>query len=82
MAGFFSLKMNEMTPNPPPRHQNQQGRVSAKTTRLLALYEDDLSLRFAERTGESYLGCLKVFCSWLVAKGIELPQVRTDDVEA
>jgi integrase/recombinase XerD len=76
------LLAKAMTSKPRNREQNQRGRVSAKTARLLALYEDDLHLRFAERTGEGYLGCLKVFFAWLASKEIELPQVRTDDVEA
>jgi integrase/recombinase XerD len=71
-----------MTPKPPPRHVNQGGRVSAKTSRLLALYEDDLSLRFAERTGEGYLGHVLAFLAWLHARGLDLVQVRTADLAA
>jgi len=47
--------MKEMTPNPPLRQGSQQGSLSAKTRRVLKLYEDDLRLRYSDRTGPHYL---------------------------
>ena len=71
-----------MTPNPPPRHGNQRGSVSAKTTRLLALYADDLHLRFAERTAEGYLSDVLAFLAWCDGRGLDLVQVKTADIAA
>jgi integrase/recombinase XerD len=48
----------------------------------LALYEDDLHLRFAERTGEGYLGHVLAFLAWLGARGLDLVQVKTADIAA
>lgn len=79
---FFSLKGKEMTPKPPPRHGNQQGTVSAKTSRLLQLYEDELAVRYTERTPPSYLPHVHAFLGWLSARGIELGAARTEDLAA
>ena len=78
----FSLKGKEMTPKSPPRHGNQQGAVSAKTSRLLQLYEDELAVRYTERTLPSYLPHVHAFLGWLSARGIELGAVRTEDLAA
>jgi len=82
VAGFFSKGVNDLTPNPPPRHENQQGSVSARTKRLVRLYGDDLEVRFAERTAREYLALVRAFLAWLDAHGIDLVAVRTDDLLA
>lgn len=82
VAGFFSRGVNELTPNPPPRHENQQGSVSARTKRLVRLYGDDLEVRFAERTAREYMALARSFLLWLDARGIDLVAVRTDDLLA
>src|SRR5438309_10459556 len=66
----------------PPRHENQQGSVSARTKRLVRLYGDDLEVRFAERTACEYLALVRSFLAWLDARGIDLVAVRTDDLLA
>jgi integrase/recombinase XerD len=69
-----------MTPKSPPRHGNQQGSVSAKTKRLLQLYEDDLALRYSERT--NYPGHVRTFLSWLNSRGLDLHDVKNEDLDA
>ena len=58
VAGFFPKRVNELTQNPPPRHENQQGSVSARTKRLVRLYQDELEARFAERTAGEYMALI------------------------
>jgi len=82
LAGFSSSRINEIAPNPPTCHENQRGRVSAKTGRLLKLYDDDLHLRFAERTARGYLGHVSFFLAWLDRRGVGLTSVRTADIQA
>jgi integrase/recombinase XerD len=80
--------MNEITPKPPPRHGTQQGSVSArvpaaeKADRLLKLFEDDLRVRYEERTGHEYLREVGVFLGWLEGRGVSLTSVRTEDLLA
>jgi len=82
VTGFFSKEINDLTPNPPLRHENQQGSVSARTKRLVRLYCDDLEVRFAERTAHEYMALVRSFLAWLDAHGIDLVGVRTDDLLA
>jgi integrase/recombinase XerD len=86
LAGFSSRRIKQIAPNPRTCEQNQQGSVSAgfspKTRRLLALYEDDLHQRFAERTAEGYLGHVRFFLAWLQRRGLELASVKTEDLAA
>jgi integrase/recombinase XerD len=56
--------------------------MSAKTSRLFRLYEDDLRLRFAERTAGSYLSHIAHFLAWLDTRGVDLAQVSTADIAA
>jgi integrase/recombinase XerD len=56
--------------------------VSPKIRRLLALYQDDLRMRFAERTAEGYLGHVRFFLAWLQRRGLELASVKTEDLAA
>ena len=87
--------MNEITPNLPPRHQNQQGTVSEpeegpfgipgllpKERELLSLYAEALRVRHAPRTVERYLADLRVFVEWLVLRGVELGSLRPQDLFA
>ncbi len=82
VAGFFSNRVNDLTPNPPPRHGNQQVRVSAKTARLLKLYEDDLRVRYGARTCETYRAEVGVFLRWLSECGLGLAETRAQDLQA
>jgi len=56
--------------------------VSAKTTRFLRLYREDLEVRFAERTAQDYFGAARAFLAWLGARSIDLAEARTDDLLA
>jgi hypothetical protein len=49
--------------------------------RLLRLFEDELRLRYAERTVDQYLAVC-AFLGWLEARGIALVAVRSADLEA
>jgi integrase/recombinase XerD len=71
-----------MTPNPPLRHESQRGSVSTKSRRLLKLYAQDLTVRFAERSADQYLAYTRRFLAWLEPRGIDLMEVRTDDLLA
>ena len=82
MAGFISHKANEMTPNPPLRHGNQQGSVSRKTARLLKLYEDHLHVRYAPRTPPSYMAHVYAFLEWLAQRGLDLLDFAAKDLHA
>lgn len=82
VAGFFPRRVNDITRNPPLRQENQQGSVSAKTSRLLRLYEDDLRVRHGARTCETYLAEVKVFLAWLRERGLDLGDVRALDLQA
>lgn len=56
--------------------------MSAKTRRLLRLYSEELKVRFADRTVSNYLSFVDSFLGWLHGRGLELTQVRTDDLLA
>jgi len=82
MAISKVLQIRGMTLKSPPRHENQQGSVSARTKRLVRLYGDDLEARFAERTAREYMALVRSFLLWLDSRGIDLVAVRTDDLLA
>jgi integrase/recombinase XerD len=54
--------------------------MSAKAESLLRHWEDELQVRFGERTVPQYLKEVRVFLDWLAAEGVELSQVRTTDL--
>ena len=56
--------------------------MSVRTRRLVSLYGQDLDARFAERTAREYVACARSFAGWLQARGIELAEVRTEDLQA
>lgn len=82
MAGFISQDGKEMRSNPPLRQGSQQASVSGRLRRLIGLYEDDLHLRCAPRTAESYLSHLLAFLAWLKERGLDLLSVRREDLTA
>jgi integrase/recombinase XerD len=82
MAISKVVQLRGMTPKSPPRHENQQGSVSARTKRLVRLYGDDLEARFVERTASGYIALVRSFLAWLDERGIDLVSVRTDDLLA
>lgn len=55
--------------------------MSAKAKRLLTFYEQDLELRLGKRTVPNYLHDVKEFLAWLHDKGLELTEVRSQDIE-
>jgi integrase/recombinase XerD len=55
--------------------------MSAKTKRLFRFYEDELHVRYGERTVPEYLSHVRAFLSWLSDRGIELPEVRAEDLQ-
>lgn len=56
--------------------------MSRQTVRLMRLFSDDLHARYGERTGAEYLGHLRHLLVWLQERGLELNEVRTDDLVA
>lgn len=51
-----------------------------KTGGLLKLYEEHLQVRHAARTVPAYMADVRVFLAWLEEKGVELTDVRTQDL--
>ena len=54
--------------------------MSAKTKRLLRLYEEQLGVSYSERTLPEYRREVRRFLEWLCEQDIELMEVRSDDV--
>lgn len=54
--------------------------MSAKTGRLLKLYEDDAIVRYEKKTGHEYLREVGSFLTWLEGRGVDLASVRAEDV--
>jgi integrase/recombinase XerD len=54
--------------------------VSAKVGRMLRLWEDDLRMRFSERTAPDYLQHARFLLEWLEQHGRTLVQTTTDDL--
>lgn len=76
------MKANEIRPTSPLRHGNQQGSHSAKVGRLLKLYDDELRVRFSERTAVDYVGHAGFLLRWLEGRGVGLFEARTNDLFA
>lgn len=55
--------------------------MSAKTRRLLDYYEQELELRYGKRTIPNYLHDVTEFLEWLSERGLELTEVRSQDLE-
>jgi integrase/recombinase XerD len=71
-----------MTPNPPLRQENHGRSMSAKTARLLKLYEDHLHVRYAPRTPPAYMAHVHAFLDWLTTRGLDLLDVKAKDLSA
>jgi integrase/recombinase XerD len=56
--------------------------LSPKERELVRLYAEDLALRFAPRTVETYLAALRAFFEWLLLRSLDLGSVRPSDLEA
>ena len=56
--------------------------LSAKTGRLVRLWEDDLAVRSSPRTVEGYRTDVRVFLAWLAGRGLDIAELRTSDLEA
>ena len=86
VARFNPRPSSHLPPNMPPGHGNQRGRVSAppslKLEGLLRAYEEDLHVRYAERTVPAYLADVRHFLGWLEGQGIALGEVKDEDVLA
>jgi integrase/recombinase XerD len=55
---------------------------SRKQLRLLAAYRDEAFLRYGERTAEGYCRYLGRFVAWLLDRGVEAGQARSEDLQA
>ena len=55
--------------------------TTPKARRLLRLYEDDLHVRFATRTVETYAAHVLSLLEWLGERGVQLHETRTADLE-
>jgi integrase/recombinase XerD len=55
--------------------------MSAKTKRLLRFYEDELHVRYGERTVPEYQSHARAFLNWLSERNIEILDVRTEDLQ-
>jgi site-specific recombinase XerD len=87
IRGFSALKNNDITRKSRNREQNNRGSVSsalaaAPVRRVFALYEDELQLRYAERTVPAYLQHVRMLLAWMEARGVTLAQIRTEDLIA
>ena len=69
-----------MSPNMRTCGASQQGSLSAKNERLLRRFEDDLALRYAERTVPEYVAHVRGFLAWTEAKGLQLAGLRRQDL--
>jgi integrase/recombinase XerD len=54
----------------------------SRTTSILALYDDDLVVRFAPKTVVSYRAVLRQYVAWLEAHGLMLTTVTSADLAA
>jgi len=82
VAVSSSKQVKEITPKPPPRHQNQQASLSPRTAKLVGEYEEDLQLRFSPQTIRGYLQHAREVLAWLASRGVDLSSVRTSDLLA
>jgi integrase/recombinase XerD len=48
----------------------------------VGLYADDLEARYGPRTAPEYLAHLRAFLTWMVAQGLQLQDVRTEELLA
>lgn len=60
----------------------RQAGLAAKPARLLALYGEDLRVRYSPRTAQAYAADVGGFLRWLTRQGLALAEVRTADLEA
>jgi len=81
-GGSISLRRKPLGATLPLRHRSQGGSLSKKTARILALYEEDLGVRYAALTVKSYMGHVRAWLGWLVERGGELHEVRSEDLLA
>jgi hypothetical protein len=79
-GGPISLKGKALPPTSPLRQRNQQASLSAKNEGLLRRFEDDLALRYAERTVPEYVAHVRAFLAWAEAKGLQLAGLRRQDL--
>jgi integrase/recombinase XerD len=73
-------RVREIASKSPPRHQNQQGSVSAGSLRLLRLYQDHLAVRYSERSAPEYLAHVRAFLAWVDAKGLMVSALNRQDL--
>lgn len=57
------------------------GRLSSKDQSLVDLFEQDVEVRFAKRTGDHYLADARLFLAWLGARGVALKDLHPSDVQ-
>lgn len=56
--------------------------MSAKAKKLLRLFEDDLALRYGERTVPEYVAHVRAFLAWAEDKGLSLAGLKKQDLLA
>ena len=56
--------------------------ATRKTEKLLRLFEDEVTVRFASKTSRGYTRTARVFIAWLQEQGIALLDVRPSDIQA
>ena len=76
------MKARKMTPSSRVRERNQQASMSAKTKKLVGLYEEEARLRYEAKTAHEYLREVRAFLGWLEVRGVRLSMVRPEDVHA
>ena len=91
LAGSISRQSKEITSTLQPRRGNQQGSLSLpsapakldrKTSEVLKQYEDQLRVRYAEKTAKGYLTVLRQHLAWLVSRELTLATARIQDLAA
>jgi integrase/recombinase XerD len=81
VAGLSKRPVNHLSPNPPTRHGNQQGSLSASEAKLFRAFVEDTETRFAARTAEHYVADVREFLAHLSAKETAIADVRAEDLQ-
>jgi integrase/recombinase XerD len=91
LAGSISRQTKEIPSTSQARRANQQGSLSLpsepakldrKTREVLRQYEDQLRVRYAEKTAKGYLTVLHQHLAWLASCGLTPQAARCQDLAA
>lgn len=72
---------NDIGPKSRDREGSLEGRGSTKAEALRRRYEEDLALRYAERTVPEYVAHVRAFLAWVEARGLALPALTRADLQ-